>query len=549
MVSMDTMVGTSVTDRKSGGLLIHVKRILFLAGAATLLFTMFLALKPESGLDIFRGLVEGSLSFGPPKDDDATTIGGWKSSYPDRSMGGLLPDFSTFEPPDKCASRGHRSSTKPAPTPNLIQRLREYEALHRRCASQANKFNNTIVQLSLNSSSSEESCRFVVWIADNGWGNRLLSLVSTFVYALLTNRVLLLHRGDMGRLFCEPFPDTSWLVPQSFPQSWFKNLSPDTEPGSQHQFGKQFNTSFPSPAFSYVNLAGTYYQDDEMFFCDQGQEYLSSIPWLFMKSNNYFIPGLYFLSTFSPQLDELFPDKEAIFHILGNYLFHPSDRVWGWINRFRNGYLANSAKQVGIQVRTFYHDYQPNFQEQLTRCYLENKVLPNLTTTKDHPEYDYNMGLDKVTSVLVTSLQPDYYENITDFYMSAPTEDGQVVSVHQPSHDGLQLTGRFVHDVKALAEIYLLSYSDVLITSGKSTFGYVAQGLGGVKPWILFKSWNINGHSPPCTYARSIEPCFHSPPRLDCKRTGVALDPAKQLPFVQTCEDIPEGVKLVEPVN
>jgi xyloglucan fucosyltransferase len=38
-------------------------------------------------------------------------------------------------------------------------------------------------------------------------------------------------------------------------------------------------------------------------------------------------------------------------------------------------------------------------------------------------------------------------------------------------------TGRRTHDQKTLVEIYLLSFSDVLLTSGISTFGYVSSSL------------------------------------------------------------------------
>ncbi|PRQ45003.1 putative Type 1 galactoside alpha-(1,2)-fucosyltransferase [Rosa chinensis] len=37
---------------------------------------------------------------------------------------------------------------------------------------------------------------------------------------------------------------------------------------------------------------------------------------------------------------------------------------------------------------------------------------------------------------------------------------------------------------RACSEMYLLSLTDVLITISWSTFGYVAQSLGGLTPWI-----------------------------------------------------------------
>ena len=66
-------------------------------------------------------------------------------------------------------------------------------------------------------------CRYVGWVADCGLGNRMLSITSAFVYALLTNRVLLIDQEyEMVGLFCEPFPNTSWILPEDFP--FKKNL-------------------------------------------------------------------------------------------------------------------------------------------------------------------------------------------------------------------------------------------------------------------------------------------------------------------------------------
>jgi len=40
------------------------------------------------------------------------------------------------------------------------------------------------------------------------------------------------------------------------------------------------------------------------------------------------------------------------------------------------------------------------------------------------------------------------------------------VSVYQPSHDEHQLSGYTTHDMKAVAEMYLLGMTDKIVTSG-----------------------------------------------------------------------------------
>jgi xyloglucan fucosyltransferase len=46
-----------------------------------------------------------------------------------------------------------------------------------------------------------------VWTPFNGLGNRMLALASTFLYALLVDRVLLMHAlQEFDGLFCDSFP-------------------------------------------------------------------------------------------------------------------------------------------------------------------------------------------------------------------------------------------------------------------------------------------------------------------------------------------------------
>jgi xyloglucan fucosyltransferase len=93
--------------------------------------------------------------------------------------------------------------------------------------------------------------------------------------------------------------------------------------------------------------------------------------------------------------------------------------------------------------------------------------------------------------------------------------------------------------------MYLLSLTDVLVTSSWSTFGYVAQGLGGLKPWILYKPENRTAPNPPCRRAMSMEPCFHAPPFYDCKAKR-GTDTGELVPHVRHCEDMSWGLKLVD---
>ena len=99
--------------------------------------------------------------------------------------------------------------------------------------------------------------------------------------------------------------------------------------------------------------------------------------------------------------------------------------------------------------------------------------------------------------------------------------------------------------MKAWAEINLLGLADVLVVSAQSTFGYVAQAIAGVKPWILVKPQSATVPEPSCVREVSLEPCFHCPPRYVCKERKIG-DLSKVAPYLDHCTDVPSGVKLFD---
>ncbi|KAJ6326111.1 hypothetical protein OIU78_013243 [Salix suchowensis] len=261
------------------------------------------------------------------------------------------------------------------------------------------------------------------------------------------------------------------------------------------------NTSMmsPPPPFLYIYLAYDIDRYDGLFYCDQNQDQLRKVPWLVMKSNQYFAPSLFLLPSFKQELSKLFPDEETVFHHLGRYLFQPSNDAWGLITR-RN-YFPMSWKMRSSAASL-----------------SKNQSLK---------------------AVLVTSLCSEYYEHIKGVYWTKPTVSGEVIGVYQPSHEEHELYGNNMHSMKAWTEIYLLSMSNALITSSWSTFGYVAQSLGGLKPWILYSPLNGTAPDPPCVRAMSMEPCFHFPPSHGCKAEV-------NVGHVKHCEDVEWGLKLVK---
>uniref|UniRef100_A0ACD6ALN1 Uncharacterized protein n=1 Tax=Avena sativa TaxID=4498 RepID=A0ACD6ALN1_AVESA len=352
----------------------------------------------------------------------------------------------------------------------------------------------------------------------------------------------------MGELFCEPFPGTTWLLPPDFPLTSYTNFSIHTAESYGNMLKNKVFDAAPTtakqlPAFAYVHLDHDATVQDKLFFCDEDQRVLRDIRWLVMRTDSYIAPGLFLVTGFQEELGMLFPEPDSVFHHLGRYLFHPNNHVWGFITRYYDAYLATAHQRVGIQVRVFGADPEsPELLQQITTCTQKENLLPRLLAAGEPAAAP---SARKSKAVLVTSLKSWYYDKIKSMYWEHATATREAVGVHQPSHEKYQRFGARSHDTKAWAEIYLLSLTDVLVTSGRSTFGYVAQGLGGLTPWVMYKPDNASQvPDPPCGRDVSMEPCFHSPPFYDC-RIKQGADTGKIVPHVQHCKDVSWGLKLV----
>lgn len=530
VVSVVFSVSIVLQDPPSDGVLESGKNVRFL--------DVMESSKEEQVLEVQPQKVVG------PVDDDAPSIEVRK----DKLLGGLLAaGFDETSCVSRYQSVLYRKESQHKPSPYLISRLRSYEALHKRCGPYTESYNKTLEKLKTGHHLESTDCNYLVWISFSGLGNRILTLASAFLYALLTNRVLLVDPGtDMVDLFCEPFPEVSWFLPLDFP---LKNQFGSFDQKSPHCYGRMLkNSSFANSSksilapFVYLHLVHDYDDQDKLFFCDEDQTSLQEVPWLIMKTDNYFVPSLFLIPTFEQQLSNLFPRKEAVFHLLGRYIFHPTNPVWGLITRYYQAYLAKADERIGIQIRVFDTGTGP-FQhvlDQIIACTLKENLLPDISMEK--PIINQSQ---KSKAVLVTSLSGGYFERLRDMYWEHPTVTGEVIGFYQPSHEEYQQTEKQFHNRKAWAEMYLLSLTDVLITSSWSTFGYVAQSLGGLKPWILYKPENRTAPDPPCGRVMSMEPCFHAPPFYDCKAKR-GIDTGAVVPHVRHCEDMSWGLKLVD---
>ncbi|XP_044348159.1 galactoside 2-alpha-L-fucosyltransferase isoform X1 [Triticum aestivum] len=444
------------------------------------------------------------------------------------------------------------------PSPYLLGRLRRHEALQKRCGPGTAPYRAAVRQLKSGKGAAATDCRYLISISYRGLGNRMLATASAFLYAVLTDRVLLVHqyKQDISALFCEPFPGTTWLLPsgRSFPLGHLR----DYGIGSNESLGNMLKANVISvgahgnaswsdggdrrPPFVYLHLEGGYDFHDKLFYCDEHQLLLHGAPWLLMKTDSYLVPGLFLVPSFQDELGRMFPEKDMAFYHLGRYLFHPVNDVWRAVTSYYRTNLAGVGQRVGIQIRVFQKKPTPlqHILDQVLSCVRREKLLPEITSSSKINASDQ--------AILVTSLSSWYYERIREEYGGGRVAGG----VHQSSHEGRQKWGDTSHDRRALSEMYLLSTCDVLVTTGFSTFGYVAQGLGGIRPWIMPSTpiWSESDLAekkevpePPCVRAMSVEPCFHSPSYYDCTARR-DVDVGKVVPYVRHCEDVSWGIKI-----
>ncbi|AEE35589.1 fucosyltransferase 3 [Arabidopsis thaliana] len=495
---LNAMMKPSLSSMKTMGLLLAVLMV------ASVMFSLSVVLRDPPSDDVIETEAASRVLQSRLHQD-----GGLSEKKAQLGNINLVPSFDK----ESCLSRYEASLyRKESPfkqSSYLDYRLQRYEDLHRRCGPFTRSYNLTLDKLKSGDRSDGEvsGCRYVIWLNSNGdLGNRMLSLASAFLYALLTNRFLLVELGvDMADLFCEPFPNTTWFLPPEFPlNSHFNEQSLLRNSGN--------------PMVAYRHVVRDSSDQQKLFFCEDSQVLLEETPWLILKADSFFLPSLFSVSSFKQELQMLFPEKDTAFHFLSQYLFHPTNVVWGLITRYYNAYLAKADQRIGIYIGVS-ESGNEQFQhliDQILACGTRHKLLPEVDKQRNLPSSQVLNRKSK--AVFISSSSPGYFKSIRDVYWENPTVMGEIISVHKPSYKDYQKTPRNMESKRAWAEIYLLSCSDALVVTGLwSSLVEVAHGLGGLKPWVLNKAENGTAHEPYCVKARSIEPCSQATLFHGCK--------------------------------
>nr|KYP53904.1 Galactoside 2-alpha-L-fucosyltransferase [Cajanus cajan] len=436
------------------------------------------------------------------KADDGSKTASLTSSHAanldDKLLGGLLTSgFDGASCISRMQSYLYRKVSPHKPSPYLISKLRNYEEIHASCGPNSRAYDRSMREIEHSKNNGVATmCKYLIWNPVNGLGNQMISLASTFLYAILTERVLLVKlEKDKHGLFCEPFLNSTWILPEN---STFWNQNHIETYQVMLDKDRASNSTEDLPLALFVNLQHPFFNPEKIFHCEHTQDLLRKVPLLILQSDQFYVPSLFMTSYFDTEITKI--------------VFNPE----------------STPKQ--------------EYMDLVLSCTLNHKLLPEIglpnpmsSTGKNHTA--------SVKAVLVVSLYPEFGDNLRTLYLKKTTVSGEVIQVYQPSHEGNQKFNDKMHNMKAWMDIYLLSLSDVLVTSPFSTFGYAAQGLGNLKPWLLSHVKKNDTHSSTCERDFSSEPCYHMPPKHYCNGK-LMKDFVSSFPYSRRCKDFYPGMKL-----
>ncbi|KAG0611498.1 hypothetical protein M758_7G144700 [Ceratodon purpureus] len=415
-----------------------------------------------------------------------------------------------------------RDSIETNPKWNSV--LREYANLHRTCVQQMGDVTNFFLRRK-----HINGCKFVVAgvSAGSGIGNKALSIVSALLYAVLTQRVLLVPQVTaVPGVFCEPFEGSSWMVDPE--QVWAESKKRQDLWDSLESFYRKVDARDKAhlnikPIYAVSTTKHWDAQPEPRFFCDTEQAHYTQVEWINFRNNLYFVPKLFAVPSFRPVLEDIFPNRKVFTHLLRTVML-PCNPVWGRVKQVHYAHFQHSDRRIGIQERYFHGKDDFDLlhavtEDNVVSCLVLQGLLPipqNRATQgklNDLPQsHPISNPVDplaplRVTTIFIASLYQSLANRLTKDYIRTHLDSGDAVGLVQLTHEDQQYFGVEV-DRQALAEILCLSLTDHLVLTPQSTFGTLAQGYGGLVPWFI----DLRPNTPtPCVRAQSTETCYQIP--------------------------------------
>lgn len=251
--------------------------------------------------------------------------------------------------------------------PGLSEHMSRYNRLHDKALREL----PVSEALTLSLTSPRNTVRYIAWrpVGDD-YAGRLLSLVSAYLLALLTDRVLLVNFPYVRHLLCEPFTRSSWIFPQ-------KHL------GDLNKFIKlreALQTRSPL-RIARLKLNSQFTQDDESVFlsCNGNvKTMLAHVQILLVESPVGFAELLAGNPSHRNRLQQLFEDQ-PIYPLLMQTLLHPANDMWF---RIIDAYHVHYTNDYDRPSRLAVHLQPPTSEEEGTLA-LKHRVHCALSKVPD----------------------------------------------------------------------------------------------------------------------------------------------------------------------
>eukprot|EP00760_Papus_ankaliazontas_P002048 PhM_4_TR10809/c0_g3_i1/m.60641/K13681/FUT; xyloglucan fucosyltransferase len=334
--------------------------------------------------------------------------------------------------------------------------------------------------------------KYLVWSLSGGVGNRVQSLVSTFMAAALSGRVFLMKDWFMQnkprvskakRVKDLQYEELDVLLNES----WRRNdelLCPVLPMMSLRDFAAKYPHYFKDSQYAeeHVKVDITARHDIsnkrwERLLCNNLTDSFSH-KFVYIWTNQYFLPLLFANPIHADQMKRMFPDDDA-FGPLVRFVFVPHRSITQRAHTFVCKHFQGK-RVTGLQVRSF----RPTGMEQLAAAFG-----------------DCADALHKNTDVyFVASMHEPVRKTLNARY------PGRIVVLDAARHQ--QFTGDVGHDREAISDMFILMHTDDFILSPGSTFGMVAAGY---RSYLPVRTHPLRGgKAAPCSRMSSAQPCFGS---------------------------------------
>eukprot|EP01065_Artemidia_motanka_P024373 TRINITY_DN29033_c0_g1_i1.p1 TRINITY_DN29033_c0_g1~~TRINITY_DN29033_c0_g1_i1.p1 ORF type:complete len:593 (+),score=207.20 TRINITY_DN29033_c0_g1_i1:42-1820(+) len=369
--------------------------------------------------------------------------------------------------------------------------------------------------------------RYLVWSLSGGAGNRMQAMVSTFVAALLSGRVLLLKDWfTRTRKKGTPAPRRQ---SRRRPELLLENLP---RPADAPDFR---NDDLFCPALPLADLRD-YRQVYPKYFGPQWEDHhvkvdviskhdkllmhwrllgctdLQAFPdgdtkFVYVWSNQYYLPLFYANPALRRRMRELFPDDDP-FGPLSRFLLRPNADVERAVEDYYcEHFVGESAAGagasvsdgplfvppqppprpvVGLQIRAFRPHGMSDMAHEFDGC-LRSKLAELIGSG---------------ASIFLASMHTPVHQYFVDKYRTE-AEGGKLLT--RPAAIGEQRTGSVADERSAIADMLLLARTSDYILSPGSTFGSFVAGFHSQRP-VCMHSMGLRK----CSRLASSQPCFIS---------------------------------------